>query len=172
MVDRTPLIGIVLGSDSDTQYIERGVHLLQEFGVPYEILVSSAHRSPGRTREYAEKAEERGIKVIIAVAGAAAHLAGVIASETRLPVIGVPVPSSPLSGIDALLSTVQMPAGIPVASMGIGEAGGRNACLFALEILALSSPELKEKLSHYRKRLAKKVEEASARVEKEFSQDV
>jgi phosphoribosylaminoimidazole carboxylase PurE protein len=171
LVANNPLVGLVLGSESDTRYIEKGVVLLREFGVPFEVIVSSAHRSPERTRGYAKSAEERGIKVIIAVAGAAAHLAGVIAAETKLPVIGVPAPSSSLAGIDALLSTVQMPAGIPVASMGIGEAGAMNACLLAIEIIALLDPELKGKVARYRDNLVSKLEEESTRVEEKFSRD-
>ena len=143
--------------------------MLKKFKIPFEIKVSSAHRSPERTAQIARSAEQRGIKVLIACAGGAAHLAGAIAANTTLPVIGIPIESSPLRGIDSLLSTVQMPAGIPVATMAIGQSGSVNASLFALEILALQNPSLSARLKEYRKELALKAERKSQAVEEEFS---
>lgn len=144
-------IGIILGSDSDFPYIEKGIKILQEFNVPFEIEVSSAHRTPERTEKLVKDFEKRGISVIIAAAGGAAHLPGVIASYTLLPVLGVPIDSH-LSGVDSLYSIVQMPAGIPVASFGIGKSGGVNSVLFALEILSVNDKNLKQKLVDYRKK--------------------
>jgi phosphoribosylaminoimidazole carboxylase PurE protein len=157
-----PLVGIVMGSDSDFSVMEETLNILDSFSVPYEVIVSSAHRSPERTSEFTRNAQNKGIEVIIAGAGWAAHLAGVIASETTLPVIGVPINSSPLNGMDALLATVQMPTGIPVATMAIGKGGAGNAGVFAVQILALNHPELKDKLARYKEQLKKKVEEKSA----------
>ena len=154
-----PLVIIVMGSDSDLPVMEEGAKVLAEFGVPYEMRISSAHRSPKRTARLAAEAAGRGVRVIIAGAGMAAHLAGVIAAETTLPVIGVPMGGSALNGMDALYSTVQMPGGIPVATMAIGKAGAKNAGIFAIEILALGDPGLKEKLGAYRDRMAREVEE-------------
>lgn len=156
-----PLVGIVMGSKSDKEIMEEAANVLKEFGIPYEMTIASAHRSPKRTAEYASSAIERGIEVIIAGAGSAAHLAGVIASETILPVIGVPIDSSPLNGLDSLLSTVQMPGGIPVAAMAIGKAGSKNAGIFAAQILGLKYPEILEKLTHYKKKLADDVAKAA-----------
>ena len=153
-----PLIGILMGSDSDLPVMEEAAKVLKEFGIPYEMTVSSAHRTPKRTSEYARSAEERGIRVIIAGAGSAAHLAGFIAAETTLPVIGVPIDSSPLKGLDSLLSTVQMPGGVPVASMAIGKAGAKNAGLFAAQILAVSNPKLGALLKGHREEMARQVE--------------
>jgi phosphoribosylaminoimidazole carboxylase PurE protein len=161
-----PVVGIVMGSDSDLPVMEEAERVLDEFGVPYEVTLSSAHRSPDRTIRYAKSAEERGLEVIIVGAGAAAHLAGVIASETTLPVIGIPIDSSPLKGMDSLLSTVQMPGGIPVATMAVGKAGARNAAILAVQILALKSPQLKEALKEYKKRLAQQVEEKAKAIQK------
>src|SRR5512136_1899698 len=135
------------------------IRILNEFEVPHELTVSSAHRSPDRTHRYAVMLEDRGVQVVIACAGAAAHLAGVLASHTILPVIGVPIDSGPLKGIDALLSTAMMPAGVPVATMGIGKAGASNAAVLAAQILARSNPELAERLRKYKKRLADRVEQ-------------
>ena len=163
---RNPLVGIVMGSDSDLPVMEEAEKVLNQFQVPYEVTISSAHRSPDRTHRYAISAEERGLKVIIVGAGAAAHLAGVIASETILPVIGVPIDSSPLKGMDSLLSTVQMPGGIPVATMSIGRAGARNAAILAVQILSLNSPQMREALKGYKKRLEQEVEEKAKRIEK------
>ncbi len=142
---------IVMGSESDRETMLEASKVLEELGVPCEILVSSAHRAPTRTRQYARAARGRGVRVIIAGAGAAAHLAGAVASETILPVIGVPLGSSPLKGLDALLSTVQMPAGVPVATMAIGRAGAKNAGLLAAEILALGDERVRRRLEEYRR---------------------
>jgi phosphoribosylaminoimidazole carboxylase PurE protein len=156
--EETPVVGIVMGSDSDLPVMKEAETILDQFQVPYEVMLSSAHRSPDRTIRYAKSAEERGLQVIIVGAGAAAHLAGVIASETVLPVIGIPIDSSPLKGMDSLLSTVQMPGGIPVATMAIGRAGARNAAILAIQILALKFPQMREALKGYKKRLAQEVE--------------
>jgi 5-(carboxyamino)imidazole ribonucleotide mutase len=154
-----PLVLIIMGSDSDLPVMEEGAKVLAEFGVPYEMRISSAHRSPQRTAVLAAEAAGRGIRVIIAGAGMAAHLAGVIAAETSLPVIGVPMGGSALGGLDALYSTVQMPGGIPVATMAIGKAGAKNAGIFAVQILALGDPLLIEGLKAFRERMAREVEE-------------
>ena len=163
MKAQKPLVAIVMGSDSDLPVMEETTKALSEFGVPYEMTVSSAHRSPERTAEYAGKAEERGIEVIIAGAGGAAHLAGVIAAHTILPVIGVPMESG-LLGLDSLLSTVQMPGGVPVATVAIGKAGARNAGILAVQILSGHHPELKKSLYRYKASLAAKVEEAAKKI--------
>ena len=155
-----PIIGIVMGSASDGPIMEEAAATLERFKVPYEMIVASAHRSPERTREYARTAQERGLQVIIAGAGGAAHLAGSIAAATVLPVIGVPIDSSPLQGMDALLATVQMPAGVPVATMAVGKAGAKNAAILAIQILSLHQPELQRKLEEYKKELAQQVEQA------------
>ena len=164
-----PEIAIIIGSDSDLPTIEPALDILERLKIPFEIKVSSAHRSPERTINIACSAEQRGLKVIIACAGGAAHLAGVVAAHTTLPVIGVPIRSSALSGIDSLLSTAQMPAGIPVATMAIGKAGAINACLFAAEILALQNSSLSTTLKEYRKELAQKVENKSKAIENKLS---
>lgn len=153
---KKPVVGFLVGSKSDMKYIEKGLRLLEEFGIPYDLQVISAHRTPARAAQYAQDAEPIGLKIIIAAAGSAAHLAGAIAAHTTLPVIGVPIPSSDLKGLDSLLSTVQMPAGIPVATMAIGEAGAANAVIFAAEILALSDSALARKLRVHRQELGKK----------------
>jgi phosphoribosylaminoimidazole carboxylase PurE protein len=154
-----PKVAIVLGSDSDYPVIQDMIKLLKDFGIEHELIISSAHRSPDRTLRYAASLEERGIQVVIACAGAAAHLAGVIASHTILPVIGVPIDSSPLHGLDALLSTSMMPAGVPVATMGIGKSGAGNAAVLAAQILARSDPALAERLHKHKKKLADGVEQ-------------
>lgn len=151
-----PLVGIVMGSESDREVMEAAAQILQELEISHEILSSSAHRQPEATREYAKRARERGIKVIIAGAGYAAHLPGVIASQTTLPVIGVPLASSPLVGIDSLLSIVQMPSGIPVAAMGIGKSGAKNAALLAAEILALEEEKFAAAIEGYRQKFREK----------------
>jgi 5-(carboxyamino)imidazole ribonucleotide mutase len=143
-------IGIVMGSASDWPNLEPAAALLTEWGIAVEVSVASAHRSPRKAQAYAREAAGRGLKIIIAAAGAAAHLAGVLAAETTLPVIGVPIPSSSLQGLDSLLSTVQMPAGVPVATMALGSAGARNAALFAAQILALNNPGLQERLKQHK----------------------
>ena len=159
-----PIVGIVIGSASDRSIMEEAAGILGRFQVPFEMIVASAHRSPERTREYARTALERGLKVIITGAGGAAHLAGSIAAETVLPVIGVPIDSSPLQGMDALLATVQMPAGIPVATMAVGKAGAKNAGVLAVQILSLSNPELHKELEEYKKELARQVEEVDKEI--------
>ena len=160
----TPLVSIVMGSDSDLEIMREAAKALEEFGIAYEIDVTSAHRSPDRTAEYARSAAGRGVRVIIAGAGGAAHLAGVIAAHTTLPVIGVPIPSTSLNGMDSLLATVQMPAGIPVATVAIGKPGATNAGILAAEILAGSSPELAQKLVAHKEKLARGVEEKSRKL--------
>jgi phosphoribosylaminoimidazole carboxylase PurE protein len=163
----TPLkVAVVLGSDSDYPVIQDMIKILKDFGIEHELTVSSAHRSPERTRTYALELETRGIQVVIACAGAAAHLAGVIAAHTILPVIGVPIDSSPLNGLDALLSTSMMPAGVPVATMGIGKSGAGNAAVLAAQILARGDAGLAEKLHAYKKRLADKVEQRDRELRK------
>lgn len=159
-------VGIIIGSDSDLGSINDACTTLDDMGIKYELRVASAHRTPNRVRKYVESAERRGIEVIIAGAGWAAHLPGVVASYTTIPVIGVPVDSSPLKGMDALLSIVQMPPGIPVASMAIGKGGARNAALYAASILALKYPDIKKKVKDFRKQLARKVERAAKKVDK------
>jgi phosphoribosylaminoimidazole carboxylase PurE protein len=163
---KKPLVGIVMGSASDCSIMEEAGGVLGRFEVPYEMTVASAHRSPERTKEYARTAHERGLQVIIAGAGGAAHLAGSIAAETVLPVIGVPIDSSPLQGIDALLATVQMPAGVPVATMAVGKAGAKNAGLLAVQILALHHPEMHKKLEEYKKEMARQVEKTAKELDK------
>lgn len=154
---RQPLVGILMGSDSDLAVMEEALGVFETHGVTCEVRVLSAHRCPDETSRYAAEAAGRGIQVLIAGAGWAAHLAGVVASQTTLPVIGVPIDSSPLNGMDALLSTVQMPPGIPVATMAIGKGGARNAAIFALQILALRDPDLAEKLRQGKKDMAEDV---------------
>ena len=141
---------IIIGSSSDEKFMSECAKILDAFHIGYEMIVSSAHRTPDKTRQLAKSAKEKGFNIIIAGAGGAAHLAGAIASETVLPVIGVPLPTSYLSGMDALLSTVQMPGGIPVATVAIGESGAKNAALLAIEILALNDQSLYKKLIEYR----------------------
>ncbi len=145
-----PVVGIVMGSTSDWETMKAAAKLLEEFGVPYEAKAMSAHRSPKAVAAWTEGAQASGIKVIIAAAGGAAHLAGVVAAHTTLPVLGVPMPSKHLKGLDSLLSTVQMPKGIPVATFAIGEAGAANAALFAVAMLALADTDLQKKLSEFR----------------------
>jgi 5-(carboxyamino)imidazole ribonucleotide mutase len=147
-------VGILMGSDSDLPTMQETSKLLAEFGVPFEVRVCSAHRTPERLSRYAREAERRGLRVLIAGAGGAAHLAGVLAAQVTLPVIGVPMESGPLQGLDALLATVQMPGGVPVATVAIGRAGARNAALLAVEILALSDRALRGRLARYRARMA------------------
>jgi len=153
------LVGVVMGSTSDADVMQGCVDMLQEFEIPHEVRVLSAHRTPEATREYAMNASDRGIEVMIAGAGWAAHLAGFIAGHTTLPVIGVPIDSSPLSGMDALLATVQMPPGIPVATVAIGKGGAKNAGVLAAQILALKHASVAEKLSDYRRQLTQKAME-------------
>ena len=159
-----PLVSIVMGSDSDLEIMREAGKALDDFGIAYEIDITSAHRAPRKTADFAKNAASRGIKIIIAGAGGAAHLAGVIAAESTLPVIGVPIPSSALQGMDSLLATVQMPAGIPVATVAIGKAGATNAGILAAQMLALSDPELAKKLHAHKEKLAKGVDEKSKKL--------
>jgi phosphoribosylaminoimidazole carboxylase PurE protein len=158
-------VTLFLGSGSDFDVIKDGLEILKEFGVPFDLEVTSAHRSPERTLRLVRKAEEKGTEVFIAVAGKAAHLAGVVAAHTIRPVIGVPVESAALAGMDALLSTVQMPKGIPVATVTLGKTGGANAALLAVQILALNDAGLRKKLTAHRKKMAEEVEAISRKVQ-------
>ncbi len=153
----TSLVGILMGSDSDWPKIQAAAAALEEFGVAYEARVMSAHRTPDLVRDYATTALARGLKVILAAAGGAAHLAGVVASRTTLPVIGIPVPTELMGGLDSLLSIVQMPGDVPVAAVGAGMGGPRNAGLLAVEILALSDEKLQARLAAFKRELASKV---------------
>lgn len=147
------LVTVVMGSKSDYEVMKESAKVLAEFGVPHEVRVISAHRTPDRAHDFATGAEERGVRVIIAAAGKAAHLAGVLAAFTTLPVLGVPMTTSDLGGLDSLLSMVQMPAGIPVGTTAIGKAGAKNAALLSVAILALSDPRLRDELKKYRERM-------------------
>ncbi len=158
------LVSIVMGSDSDLEIMREAGKALDDFGIGYEIDVTSAHRSPDRSADYAKNAAGRGIKVIIAGAGGAAHLAGVIAAHTTLPVIGVPIPSTSLNGMDSLLSTVQMPAGIPVATVSIGKWGATNAGILAAQMIALADEGVAKKLIAHKEKLARGVEEKSKKM--------
>jgi len=164
-------VGIVMGSDSDYEVMVEAAKALQEFGVGFEMIVASAHRSPERAASWARTAQERGLACLIAGAGAAAHLAGVLAAETTLPVIAVPIDATSLRGLDALLAMVQMPAGIPVATMAIGPAGARNAGLFAVQMLAVTDRSLASRLVDYKVALARGVEEKSARLLQRLQND-
>lgn len=159
-----PMVSIVMGSDSDLEIMKEAGKSLDDFGIPYEIDVTSAHRSPDRTAEYAKNAAERGIRVIIAGAGGAAHLAGVIAAHTTLPVIGVPIAATSLNGFDSLLAIVQMPAGIPVATVAIGKPGATNAGILAAQILALSDAGIAKKMVGHKEKLARGVDEKSKKL--------
>ena len=161
---KKPLVGILMGSDSDLPVMEKAAEVLKEMGVSFEIDISSAHRLPEKTANYAKTARERGIEVLIAGAGMAAHLAGVLAAHTTLPVIGVPLKSGALEGVDALYSTVQMPPGVPVATVGID--GAKNAAYLACEILSIKYPEIAKKLEDFRSRTRKSLEEKSAALKK------
>jgi phosphoribosylamine---glycine ligase len=163
-MDQKPLVGIVMGSDSDVGIMKAAAVSLKKFGIPFEITVISAHRSPGRAAEYAETARNRGIKVIIAGAGLAAHLAGAMAAHTTLPVVGVPIDAGPLKGLDALLATVQMPPGVPVATVAIGKAGAENAGILAVQILAVSDAGLASQLDEYKSEMAAKVDEKAKKL--------
>ena len=164
-----PLVGILMGSDSDLSVMEEASKVLEKFGIGHEVVVSSAHRSPERTRKYVVGASKRGIKILIAGAGAAAHLAGVVAAETTLPVIGVPIGSSALNGLDALLSTAQMPGGVSVAGMAIWKAGAKNAGILAIQILALNDKNLHKKLLQFKKDQAKAVEQKSRKLKSNYA---
>jgi len=158
-VDQPPEVGIVMGSDSDLEIMQETAAILEKFNIPFEMTVASAHRSPQRAAEFASLARKRGLKVIVAGAGHAAHLAGAMAAYTSLPVIGVPIDSSCLQGFDALLSTVQMPPGVPVATVSIGKPGARNAGILAVQILAVSNLQLAQKLEDFKTKLAQQVEQ-------------
>lgn len=160
-----PQVGIVMGSDSDLGIMKETAAILKQFQIPYEMTVASAHRSPQRAADFAGSALDRGLKVIVAGAGHAAHLAGVLAAHTRLPVIGVPIDSSCLQGLDALLATVQMPPGIPVATMAIGKSGARNAGILAAQIIATADLELGQRLENFKQEMALQVEEKAKAVE-------
>ena len=163
-LDRSPEVGIVMGSDSDLEIMEETAAILTKFGIPFEMTVASAHRSPKRAAEIASSARKRGIKVIIAGAGHAAHLAGAMAAFTSLPVIGVPIDSSCLQGLDSLLSTVQMPPSVPVATVSIGKPGAINAGILAAQILALSDSKLAERLEAYKKEIAEQVDQKAEKL--------
>jgi len=150
-----PKVAVLMGSESDREVMTNAVETLEKYGVECDVVVASAHRTPDKTREYARTAEERGIRVIIAGAGAAAHLPGAVAAHTNLPVIGVPLAGTSLGGLDALLSIVQMPKGVPVATMAIGKAGAINAAMFAVQILALEDEQLANKLRDEREEVKK-----------------
>lgn len=162
-------VWIVMGSDSDLEVMKEAYDVLGEFGVPRQMFVSSAHRSPERTKQIAEDAANQGVGCFIVGAGVAAHLGGVMAAHSALPIVAVPLESGALKGLDALLSTVQMPGGVPVACMAIGKAGARNAGLFAVQMLALECAELREKYLKYKEKIAKQVEEKNARLQKTLS---
>jgi 5-(carboxyamino)imidazole ribonucleotide mutase len=157
-----PLVGIVMGSKTDLEILQGAVEVLREFGVAHELRILSAHRTPEKVLEWSETAEERGLEVLIAGAGSAAALPGVVAAKTVLPVLGVPVASTTLGGVDALLSIVQMPKGVPVGTLAIGKGGAANAALLAVSILAAKRPELREKLRAWRKKRADEVLKSDA----------
>ncbi len=164
-MERKPVVSIIMGSDSDLEIMNEAARALDLFDIPYEIDICSAHRSPARTSEFSRQAAARGLRVIIAGAGGAAHLAGVIAAETVLPVIAVPIAATSLGGLDALLAMVQMPAGIPVATVAIGKSGATNAGILAVQILATDDPKLTAKLHAYKEKLARGVEEKSRKLQ-------
>lgn len=163
------MIAIVMGSDSDWPLVKKACDTLKDFGVAFEVRVISAHRTPDEAAEYAKTAKSRGIRAILSAAGGAAHLGGILAAHTTLPVIGIPVAGGALNGIDALLATLQMPSGIPVATVTLGSAGPVNAALFAIQILALSDDSLARKLDAHKKALAEKVAKANAKIQAEVS---
>ena len=165
----TPLVGIIMGSDSDWPLLQKGAEVLKDFGVKFEVRVMSAHRTPEVASAYAIEAEKRGLKVLISAAGGAAHLGGVLAAHTVLPVIGVPVAGGAVNGLDSLLATIQMPAGIPVATVTLGSAGPVNAALFAVQILALSDAGLNKKFHAYKEKLKQKVADGDAKVQFEVA---
>jgi 5-(carboxyamino)imidazole ribonucleotide mutase len=167
--ERQVLVGILMGSDTDYPVMSEAGSMLDKFGIAYEMQVVSAHRTPARAHEYATTAASRGLKVLIAAAGVAAHLAGVIAANTTLPVIGVPMAAGGLNGLDALLSTVQMPGGIPVATMAIGKAGAVNAAIFAAQILGVSDAGIAGKLAAHKEDLARGVTEKNERLQEQLA---
>lgn len=161
-----PKVLILMGSDSDLSTMEETARVLTDFGIPFEMHISSAHRSPEKTSKLAREAEGRGVQLVICAAGMAAHLAGVVAAETRLPVVAVPMAGGALNGVDALYAMVQMPGGIPVATMAIGKAGAKNAGLFAVQILSLTDPTLRSKFAEFRVQMAEEVEQKDAALQK------
>lgn len=171
MSDKKPQVGILMGSDNDYEIMVESAKILKQFEIPFEMIVSSAHRTPERTAKYVSEARGRGIRVLIAGAGAAAHLAGVVAAETTLPVIAVPIDATSLQGLDALLAMVQMPAGIPVATMAIGPAGARNAGIFAAQILATDSREMITRLEGFKRDMAAGVVTKSDKVQQKLVAD-
>jgi 5-(carboxyamino)imidazole ribonucleotide mutase len=169
MSENSPVVGIVMGSDSDWPKINKCAAALEEFGIPYEARVMSAHRTPHIVAEYATTAVDRGLQVIIAAAGGAAHLAGVVAAHTTLPVIGLPVPTPDLGGMDSLLSTVQMPGDVPVASVAVGMGGPRNAGLFAVQILSTADESLRTKFADFKLALVQKIQDKDAAFQKSLN---
>jgi len=167
---RAPVVGVVMGSDSDLPVVQKCLDLLEQFDIPYEASVLSAHRTPERAHEYASTARLRGLKIIIAAAGGAAHLAGVMAALTTIPVIGIPMATASLGGADSLYSTVQMPAGVPVATVAIGDAGAANAALLSAQILALNDEELQHRLLAYRADLRRRVAEKNDRLREHLNE--
>src|SRR5438132_8587023 len=165
----SPLVAILMGSDSDLPSVRESCTVLSSFGVPFEVRVLSAHRSPEDLVAYVKQSEQKGIQVFVAAAGGAAHLAGVVAAHTIRPVLGIPIQTSALNGLDSLLATVQMPGGVPVATMAIGAAGARNAGLFAVGVLALADQELAEKLKRYRVQVVDQLSQKDQRVQQELS---
>ena len=168
MPTRRPRVGIVMGSDSDLEVLRETIKVLDDIGIPHEVVVASAHRTPERTRRYATRAERRGIRVLIAGAGGAAALPGFLASLTSLPIIGVPINSSALNGLDALLSMAKMPKGVPVATVAVGKWGAANAGILAAQILALSDANVRKRLAAFRKAMAAEVQQRSRRVAAEL----
>src|SRR5437879_9328796 len=166
----TPLVAILMGSDSDLPTVREACTVLSRFGVPFEVRVLSAHRSPEALVAYIKQADEKGVQVFIAAAGGAAHLAGVLAAHTIRPVVGIPIETSALNGLDSLLSTVQMPGGVPVATMAIGATGARNAGLFAVQVLGLADQTLAEKLKRHRAQTVDQLRQKDQRVQQELSQ--
>jgi len=171
MSEKKPLVGILMGSDNDYEIMAESAKVLKQFEIPFEMIVSSAHRTPERTAKYVSEARGRGIRVLIAGAGAAAHLAGVVAAETTLPVIAVPIDATSLKGLDALLAMVQMPAGIPVATMAIGAAGARNAGIFAAQILATDDQDMIDRLVTFKRDMAAGVIKKSEKVQQKLADD-
>jgi phosphoribosylaminoimidazole carboxylase PurE protein len=167
---KTPEVGIVMGSDSDWPIVEKACDTLAEFGIPYEVRVISAHRTPELASDYAITAEERGLKIIMAAAGGAAHLGGVLAAHTPLPVIGIPIKGGALNGVDSLLATIQMPAGIPVPTVTLGSAGPINAAIFAAQILAVGRAGMRKKVRAFKEALKDKVHNGNARVQKSLAE--
>lgn len=163
-----PLVGIIMGSDSDWGTMKHCAETLRTFGIPFEAHIMSAHRTPEQAAAYADGAEGRGLKVLICAAGMAAHLAGVIAGHTTLPVIGVPMKGGAMDGLDALLATVQMPGGVPVATVALGNAGAKNSAVLAAQIIALGDPQLREKLHAAKREMAEKVLAADTRLQAEL----